>query len=51
MNRIQQLFGRKEKNILSVYFTAGYPAFDITREIIGELKRQGIDMVEIGIPF
>ena len=29
MNRIQQLFGRKEKNILSVYFTAGYPAFDI----------------------
>ena len=51
MNRIQQLFGRKEKNILSVYFTAGYPAFDITREIIGELQRQGIDMVEIGIPF
>ena len=51
MNRIQQLFGRKEKDILSVYFTAGYPALDITREIVGELQRQGIDMVEIGIPF
>ena len=51
MNRIQQLFGRKEKNILSVYFTAGYPTLDTTCEIIEELQRQEVDMVEIGIPF
>ncbi|WP_455496661.1 tryptophan synthase subunit alpha [Coprobacter sp.] len=51
MNRIQQLFDRKRENILSVYFTAGYPALDTTREIIGELQQQGADMIEIGIPF
>ena len=51
MNRIQQLFDRKRENILSVYFTAGYPALDTTREIIRELQQQGADMVEIGIPF
>lgn len=51
MNRIQHLFGRKEKNILSVYFTAGYPTLETTCEIIEELQRQEVDMVEIGIPF
>lgn len=51
MNRIQQLFDRKRENILSVYFTAGYPALDTTREIIRELQQQGVDMIEIGIPF
>lgn len=51
MNRIQQLFDRKRENILSVYFTAGYPALDTTREIIRELQQQGADMIEIGIPF
>ncbi|MDR2382973.1 MAG: tryptophan synthase subunit alpha [Prevotellaceae bacterium] len=51
MNRIYKLFKEKQKNILSVYFTAGYPQFDDTLTIIEELERQGVDMVEIGIPF
>lgn len=51
MNQIQQLFDRKKENILSVYFTAGYPAIDTPREIIRELQQQGADMIEIGIPF
>jgi tryptophan synthase alpha chain len=51
MNRISILFNKKQKNILSVYFTAGYPQFDDTLTIIEELEKQGIDMVEIGIPF
>jgi tryptophan synthase alpha chain len=34
-----------------VYFTAGYPQFDDTVTIIEELERQGVDMIEIGIPF
>ena len=50
-NRILQLFDRKKENILSVYFTAGYPEVDMTCEIIRELQQQGIDMIEIGIPF
>lgn len=51
MNRLQSLFDRKDKNILSVYFTAGFPALDDTVEIISELSRQGVDMVEVGVPF
>jgi len=51
MNRINQLFQNKKHNILSVYFTAGYPSLDSTCSIICELERNGIDMIEIGIPF
>jgi tryptophan synthase alpha chain len=51
MNRISKLFREKQKNILSVYFTAGYPHFDDTLTIIEELETQGADMIEIGIPF
>ena len=51
MNRINKLFREKKKNILSVYFTAGFPALDDTGEIIIQLQKAGADMIEIGIPF
>ncbi|MDR3367219.1 MAG: tryptophan synthase subunit alpha [Prevotellaceae bacterium] len=51
MNRIDTLFAAKRRNILSVYFTAGYPQPDDTLSIICELAAQGADMVEVGIPF
>lgn len=51
MNRITHLFETQQKNILSVYFTAGYPALDQTLPILHALQSQGVDMVEIGIPF
>ena len=51
MNHINELFSKKAGNILSVYFTAGYPALDSTCEIIRELASAGTDLVEIGIPF
>lgn len=51
MNRIDQLFAEKKENILSVYFTAGYPSFPDTVTILLELEKKGVDMVEIGIPF
>ncbi len=51
MNRIDKLFETKSRNILSVYFTAGYPRFDDTVTVIKELEAAGVDMVEIGIPF
>lgn len=51
MNRIQQLFQQKKQNILSVYFTAGYPKLNDTTTILSELQKQGVDLVEIGIPF
>lgn len=51
MNRIKQLFDQKKKDILSIYFTAGYPQLSDTCEIISQLEDNGIDLIEIGIPF
>lgn len=51
MNRINKLFTDKQHNILSVYFTAGYPELEDTVRIISALENEGVDMIEIGIPF
>jgi len=50
-NRINQLFQDKKENILSVYFTAGYPHLDDTVSIIEKLVANGVDLIEIGMPF
>ena len=51
MNRLKQLFGSGPGNLLSVYFTAGYPQRDDTTEVLKALDEGGADIVEIGIPF
>ena len=51
MNRIDQLFAKKKKEVLSVYFTAGYPDLKDTVPVLQSLERNGVDLVEIGIPF
>ena len=51
MNRIKQLFETKQKDILSIYFTAGFPNLNDTCEVIRELEANGIDLIEVGIPF
>jgi len=51
MNRIDQLFQNKKQNILSIYFTAGYPNLNDTEQIIVELEKAGTHLIEIGMPF
>lgn len=51
MNRIDQLFAKKNKGILSVYFTAGYPTLNDTVPVIQSLEKNGVELIEIGIPF
>ena len=51
MNRIEKLFQTRKQNILSIYFTAGYPALNDTLRTIQELDKAGVDMIEIGMPF
>ena len=51
MNKINKLFLNKKENILSVYFTAGFPNLNDTITIINELEKNGVDMIEIGMPF
>lgn len=51
MNRINKLFQEKKEQILSVYFTAGYPNLEDTVPVIQELVKNGVDLIEIGMPF
>ena len=51
INRIDQLFGKKDREILSIYITAGYPGINDTPRLLKALQQYGADMVEIGIPF
>lgn len=50
-NRIKTLFEQKPQGLLSVYFTAGYPNLEDTVPIILELERNGVDLIEVGMPF
>lgn len=51
MNRINQLFKNNPENLLSIYFCAGCPTLDGTADVIHTLERNGVGMIEIGIPF
>ncbi len=50
-NRIKDLFAKKQNGLLSVYFTAGFPALNDTEAIILELEKNGVDLIEVGMPF
>ncbi|MGF1923954.1 MAG: tryptophan synthase subunit alpha, partial [Bacteroidia bacterium] len=51
MNRLQQLFATKKKDLLSIYYTAGYPNLTDTLEIAETLEQAGADFLEIGFPY
>ncbi|MDR0833486.1 MAG: tryptophan synthase subunit alpha [Candidatus Symbiothrix sp.] len=51
MNKINELFKTKKAEILSIYFTAGFPKLDDTTHVIKALQANGVDMIEVGIPF
>lgn len=51
MNRINQLFSAKQKDILSIYFCAGFPTLEGTVNTIKALEKKGVNMIEIGVPF
>ena len=50
MNRINQKL-QDTNTVLSIYFSAGYPNLNDTVQIIQDLENNGVDMIEIGLPF
>lgn len=50
MNRINKKL-KEEQKLLSIYFTAGYPETGDTVSIIQDLEKNGVDFIEIGLPF
>jgi len=51
MNRLNKLFNTKKGNLLSIYYTAGYPSLDTTVDIAETLEKAGVDFLEIGFPY
>lgn len=51
MNKLDRLFKEKKDHILSIYFTAGFPKLNDTNTVIQELQENGVDMIEVGMPF
>ena len=50
MNRIISKL-QEPKKILSIYFSAGFPSLNDTVKIIQDLENNGVDLIEIGLPF
>ena len=50
MNRIKKKLKQSE-DILSIYFTVGFPCLNDTLQIIKELESSKVDMIELGLPF
>ena len=51
MNSIQDIFQQKNKNLLSIYFTCGYPELNDTTHVISALEKSGVDFIEVGLPY
>ncbi len=50
-NRLDELFKRKDRQLLSIYLTAGFPRIDSTVPLIRSLEEAGADFLEVGFPF
>ncbi|GAC1300995.1 MAG: tryptophan synthase subunit alpha [Mucilaginibacter sp.] len=51
MNRLNALFNKKKGNLLSIYYTAGYPGVGTTLDIAEALEKADVDFLEIGFPY
>ncbi|SFD68446.1 tryptophan synthase subunit alpha [Thermophagus xiamenensis] len=50
MNKLTNVFNHNS-NLLSIYFTAGFPNADSTLHVLKALEQGGTDFVEVGIPY
>ncbi|MBG7611826.1 tryptophan synthase subunit alpha [Polaribacter sp. BAL334] len=51
MNSIKNIFQTKNREVLSIYFTAGFPNLEDTKTVIEELEKAGVDFIEVGLPY
>lgn len=51
MERLKKLFADKQRDILNIYTTAGYPQLESTVKVVLELEKSGADLVELGMPY
>jgi tryptophan synthase alpha chain len=54
MNRIERKFKQLKKNkqkAFIAFITCGYPNLSITKRLIREFAKLGVDIIELGVPF
>lgn len=51
MNRLEELFQRKQQKVLNVYCTAGFPQLESTLQVMKALQDNGADIIELGMPY
>ncbi|MFH0926017.1 MAG: tryptophan synthase subunit alpha [bacterium] len=54
MGRIEEKFKqlkKEKKKALVIYITAGDPTLEITKSLVKEIANQGVNLIELGIPF
>jgi len=51
MSKLTNLFKTKQSNLCSVFFTAGFPNLNDTGTIIKNLESNGVDFIEVGLPY
>ncbi len=51
MTRIDDLFRKKQHEVLNVYCTAGFPQLDSTLTVMTALQTYGADLIELGMPY
>lgn len=54
MNRIDHKFKelkREKKKAFIAFITAGYPNLSTTEKLVYEFAKQGVDIIELGVPF
>ncbi len=51
MSRLKALFEKKNKSVLNVYCTAGFPQLAATLEVMKALQEHGADIIELGMPY
>lgn len=50
MKTLERVFA-KDKKLLSIYFTCGYPKLNDTSKVISALEKSGVDFIEVGLPY
>ena len=50
MKKLHSLLSEK-KNVLSIYFTSGFPKLEDTTKVIAALEKSGVDFIEVGLPY
>lgn len=51
MSSLKELFKRKNENLCSVFFTSGFPKLEDTISVINKLGENGVDFIEVGLPY